>query len=520
MLPSLANKLIKESLPQVNPVIGKGLAVTHMPEVPNYIDSVFRSVERDFPEGLKYLYCRKLTPLQSYDEIAKRKNYDVARSNLYMMEYFFQYKDEKPFSRILYLPFVGQAGSFYISGTMYTISPVLADRVLSIMNDHVFVKLSKSKITFRKIPYHFFANDRLESTSLVYGDVHKGKKNTTSHTRKKRAKSIMVHYLLCRYGVSGVFEKFCGFTPIVIGGEVGTIQEKYPKTDWVICTKKAGFNDQNQYSVVIPLNKYDATAQGLVAGLFYVTDFFSYRTDIRYFDDVRMWKVLLGHVLWPQGLSEAKLLIDIQNHMDSLASYIDSITQERMLDIGMKCNDFYDLLFNIVTNFDEWISMSTDSVSTMYGKELSILLFVCSDITNSINNLLFKLREAAKRELNSKKIISAFNENLKTGAAFNIPKMTGLVSTTTTSGDNMLLKVTNLLTPQTKTSSQKSTQSMTDPSIRLHSSIAEVGGYACLPKSAPDGRSRINPYLKIGPSGLVLRDPKLRDDQTSLLNRL
>lgn len=95
----------------------------------------------------------------------------------------------------------------------------------------------------------------------------------------------------------------------------------------------------------------------------------------------------------------------------------------------------------------------------------------------------------------------------------NLKKQHGEVSTCSTSGDNMALKITNLLVPQTKsTKATTSTQtSIDDPATRLHASICEVGGYASMPKSSPDGRSRLNLCLNIDPKGRVVRNPKFKD---------
>jgi hypothetical protein len=38
--------------------------------------------------------------------------------------------------------------------------------------------------------------------------------------------------------------------------------------------------------------------------------------------------------------------------------------------------------------------------------------------------------------------------------------------------------------------------------------VAEVGGYSALPKSAPDGRSRLNPCVNFDAKGVITRNPK------------
>ena len=100
---------------------------------------------------------------------------------------------------------------------------------------------------------------------------------------------------------------------------------------------------------------------------------------------------------------------------------------------------------------------------------------------------------------------------LKPGLIFRLSKDHGEVSTTTASGDNKALKLTTILVPQSSSSrnrSRKDKKAISDPTNRLHASVAEVGGYANLPKSDPTGHSRLNLCLQIEPNGVVKRNPK------------
>jgi hypothetical protein len=86
----------------------------------------------------------------------------------------------------------------------------------------------------------------------------------------------------------------------------------------------------------------------------------------------------------------------------------------------------------------------------------------------------------------------------------------GEVSTISSPGDNKAFKITSILVPQSGSSrlgSRKDRAVINDPSKRLHVSVAEVGGYANLPKSEPSGRSRINPHLQVDVKGVVMRNP-------------
>lgn len=517
MLPTAIVREMEKATPKINPILGKGIAVTHMQYVENYIDSIFRSVAAGFPEGLRYLGCRRCDPITEYQVATRpksnRRTFDLSQSNIYMMEYIFQLRDEEPIKRYMYLPYVTQGGIMYLSGSRYTISPVLADRVFSIGMDFVFVRLSKAKLTFYRQSWRYVANNRTENVQVVWGKIHNNAR-TGPAKYKIKADCAVVHYLLCKYGFAEMFKRFTGVEPIVGGEELDTT---CPPENWVVC-RSSQFRPKGLRSVYTPSDirvavmkeHYTPDVQNLLAGFFYVVDHFPERVFPEYVNDVRLWQVLLGHLIYSSDINEGKLYNDVAIHIVSLDTYIDAVVAAQLKEINMECGDIYDLLFQIVKRFNAWLLTSDDRVNTMYDKELSVLPFVCSDIVRMINLFYFKLIEYKKKELTSKDLTNIMDKFLRMRIVHNLKKLHGEVSTCSTSGDNMGFKITNLLVPQTKStkSTTASQQSLYDPALRLHASIAEVGGYASMPKSSPDGRSRLNLCLNISPTGLVLRNPK------------
>jgi hypothetical protein len=210
-------------------------------------------------------------------------------------------------------------------------------------------------------------------------------------------------------------------------------------------------------------------------------------------------------------------------HIASLDEYIDAMVSAKLKSIGYECTDIYQLFYLIIDKFNEWLLTSDDRVSTMYDKELSILPFVCYEITNAINTLYFKLKAAQKKELTEKKIANIMSLILKKGLIFKITKEHGEVTTTSTSGDNMALKITNLLVPQgssSRNSKKKDRAAINDPGKRLHSSIAEVGQVFALPKSEPTGRSRVSLTVQLDEHGVVVRNPKFKELLDQVQNQI
>jgi hypothetical protein len=159
-----------------------------------------------------------------------------------------------------------------------------------------------------------------------------------------------------------------------------------------------------------------------------------------------------------------------------------------------------------------------DKINSLYDKELGILYYVMEDVTIMINTFYFKLIASAKskRELNKdlkkEDIVDLMNKFLRPGKIYSITKMHQEVSTTSCSGDNKAFKITSMMVPQAKTSrraGRSDSGAMTDPAKILHVSVAEIGGYANMPKSDPSGHSRINLYAQIDRFGVVLQNPEL-----------
>jgi hypothetical protein len=530
MFPTSLLEHIDNNTPKINPAIANGLAIEHLQYVEQYVDSVFRSAASGFPQGMTYNGCRRCTPLEEYAEATRKKGnrstFDVAKSDVYLMEYKFSYMGEALPSKYLYLPYVTTAGAICLGGSRFVISPVLADKVISIGIGSVFVRLLKAKLTFNRTPHHYMANGERESIQVAWSEIYNKKAAVGPQFKPSvKANCTLMHYLLCKYGFTDAFKMFANANPII--GTDNITQELYPDSEWVICystqMKPKGigkaFYTPTEIRVAIRKSEYNALAKSFIAGFFYIVDHFPARIKPEYVNNQRLWMTLLGLLIWSDTVSEGKLHSDVSDHIASLDEYLDSLVYDKLKEIGYPCNNIYELFCLVITKFDEWLLYTDDRVNTMYDKELSILYYVCYDIIEAIFRLYFKLKAAQKKELNAKKIAGIMSIYLKPGVIYKMTREHGEVTTTSTSGDNKFFKITSLLVPQSSTSrarKKKDRVAISDPAKRLHVSIAEVGAVAALPKSEPTGRSRISPFLQISPTGLVLRNPK----NTELLDKI
>ena len=531
MFPRSIREKISQDTPKLTPTLANGVAIEHINgtingytrNVEHYIDTLMRSTFSGSLPGFEYVGFRRTTPLEEFREVTKKRNsskatIDVAKHDAYMVEYMFRYNGT-PISRFMYLPFVREAGTIHISGSRFVVTPILSDRVISVGLNSVFVKLLKAKLTFNRLSHYYVANDTRENVQVAWSYIYNEKSNSSMRVKKTvNADCTLAHYLFCKYGFEETFKRFANCSPIV-GSEESITEEKYPQEDWVICqssgVKPKGFGksyyEPSTLRVAIPRGQYTNMVKNLLGGFFYCVDHFPARIRPEYVNYQRLWMILLGHLIWSGNIGEGKLYSDVADHIASLDEYIDNLLVAKFKDIGFDCTDFYKLLAIVIENFNDWLLTSDDRVNTMYNKELSVLYYVCYDLMCAISNLHFKLKAAQKKPLNEKKIVKIMTTILKPGLIFRLSKDHGEISTTTTSGDNKALKITTMLVPQSGSSrnrSRKDKKAISDPTNRLHASVAEVGGYANLPKSDPTGHSRLNLCLKIEPNGVVMRDPR------------
>lgn len=530
MDPKLA-MLVDGDTPKLNPIIANGLAVRDMTYVEKYVDDVFKSAARGFPDGLTYVGCTHCTPQEGFDQLTKMKNnrrqFDVARSDLYMMKYLFRYKGVDLDPRYMSLPAIGEAGSIVLGGSRFIISPVLSDKVISIGVSYIFVRLLKARLTFERTMYNFMIDNKRETIQVAWSGIYNRNAKMKKLKATVKANSTLIHYLFCKYGFKETFERYGNCSPVAGGDEINTTN--YPESEWVICsstrakpTRGVGKGFWEPPKVRVAVRKSDLTpvVKNMLGGFFYVADHFPTRVLPEYVNSTRMWMILMGHIIFSGTIGDGKLYDDIDDHMKSLDEYLDTLTLDKLKELGYEVGSVYDLFAMIIDKFNDWLLGVGDNISSMYDKELSILYFLLFDVITAINSLYFKLRAASKKqELTIKEINTTMNMTLRTGLIYSITKNHGEVSTIAVSGDNKAFKITSLLVPQSGSNRQGSRKDRTvlnDPAKRLHVSVAEIGGYLNLPKSQPDGRARINPCVQIDSRGMVLRNPAYEELTSSV----
>lgn len=507
---------LKKIIPPFNPYIAKGVATHQIPLMERYIDHVMRAASRSFPAGMKYLGCRRCTPEQEYAIVTEKRHnrftYELAPSDVFLVAYRFSYNDQPLRDRHLYLPFVGQAGTLRMRGPLYTISPVLADELISATRNGIFIPFTRDKLTFERLQYAFVANDIAVKTYITWSAVHSYAEDSSA---KACALSTLAHYLFCKYGMQETFRKFAGADIIVGGSEINS--RTHPDDQWVVCRTLGGMPRgvknkayvANTCVVAVRKDQFTPLVQALLAGFFYVADYFPERVRPEVCSSERLWRILMGYVIFKDGQSEGKLATDVDFHMESLDFYVDDLVRESLVKLGVNVQDTYELFVYIIENISD-IVMKAD-LSSVYNKKLSVLRYVALDIVKKIFLMNYKLNSNSTRKLTAEDINKLTAQFLNRELIFNLTKGHGECSGISSPGDNMAFKFTSSAVMQqdaTGGSRRRNRDSLADPSRLFHASVLEFFSYLHLPKSNPTGRARLNLRAKTDPDGTMVRDPE------------
>ena len=536
-------KIIKQNTPPINIDLARGLATIHMRWSNTYVDSVFRAAAGDFPEGVTYENYRVCDPFEYYELMLRKKGrhtqpvksnvknsqvrYETPAYDYYMVEFRFAFNGEIIKAPIL-MPYVGQAGSIKIKGTQWYISPVLADRVISIGERNIFVRLQRDRLTFNRDPYRYKEDDERKDFSLVHSLIyHTDKKKGKQGTKMvAKGKTTMAHYLFCKQGLSKAFELYAGCTPIIgedLANKLDTNEYCVFKTVG-IAPNKSGVRARLELwrapsiEVAIRRCELNNTVRALITGLYYIADLFPNHVTPSSCDNPETWIMLMGFLLFPETMNRGIMREKVINHCESLDGYADPMVVENMRNIGINITDIYQFFAIIASDFDDRLLNGASKVNSMYDKEMSVLYFVFFDLTYAIFNMLFGLKAAAKKAMQLRDVENVIKTNLKMTIMHDLQKIHGEVQNLNYSGDNMALKATASLIPQTSTNKMRGNKGSErgvahDATKRLHVSVAEIGAVSAMSKTDPTGRSFTNHYTVLSEydKSLVVRNPKLVD---------
>lgn len=530
--------------------IANGIAHEEAKSAKAYIDKIITCAAEQYPEGLVFNGSRRVDIYEEYRVVTKntRQNkgqhriYDLARSDVYLVRYDFEFHGEPCEPQYLYLPYIRKGGLMWINGKQFVISPVLADKLFSIGIDNVFIQMPRGPATFKSEWHKFVANGQRVSKSVAWSRLHNrdAKKNKAAKSvviHLGRVHCTLMHYLCCKFGLNTTFRKYGGVNDLIVMHENEFDPEMYPESDWVACRATSLRPDgvkvrdaayvatRNKLMLVIKKEDYTTTVEHMVAGFFYVLDHFPEDLTPEDVDSEWTWRRLMGYILFGDEPPTSKLIEDVDAHLRSLDGYVDLAILETLKEEQIDCKDIYDIFGYIIENMNDMIMHSSNKVGSMYGKQLMVLRYILKDINNSNFEFLFKLTS------NNKKLVTKHDINALLSRHFRYNRILqissgighGEVSSVSSPNDNMYFKISSAIVHQSDTAGKgkgRETKPM-DETMFLDVSFADAGSYGVLPKSSPIGNNRLNLRAQLGPGNTIEQNKQFKEltDKTQELFR-
>lgn len=536
----------RKRAPKFNEDVVKGLACIDVPDAQAYVDTIINCGVSQYPEGFEFVRSERCNPLEEYKVITKSRSgpnrtYDLARSDLYLVKYLFRDKGVDLEPVYMYLPYVRQAGMLYITGKQFAVSPVMGDIAFSISENDVFIRMPRAPVTFNRSMSHLVVDGVRTSEYVIWSSLHnkggKKSKNRSNTIYLGRVQSTLAHYLFCKYGFYETFDKYTNAQPIVMR-EADYSAEMYPKEEWVVCSsaknKPAGLRGRREYRqiatdliVLVKREHFTPLVLSLINGFYYVIDHFpDLIEDPSWIADAEQWQLFMGYIQWGDEPSRGKLVEDVQAHLKSLDGYVDHEVKKTLMEVGVYCEDLYDLMIHILLSMPEMLEQNASRVASLYNKRLEVLRYLLRNINNAMFEFLFKITSNTKKVLGKKDYEDILRTYFKPRLIHGIT--TGSehpeVSSVSNPSDNLFFKITSVIVQQSDMHGRGKSQETKPigPTMFLDSSYAEVTGFCVLPKSNPIGNSRLNPCVQLGPMHTVVRKEKfipLLDSVQRLIQR-
>lgn len=509
-------KYINEISPKFNKEMVEGIVYHRINKAIDYVDTFIKySCQSKTDTGLKYLGYEELTPKEELKFIFNKKNritYDIAENDMYLVKFLFQYGEEEVVrEHYFYLPYVSKGNVMRLSGNKFLVMPTLADKVISVGEQVIFINILTAKYNFTRIQHPVTVDGTIQLVPVIVAELYKNQVKKFEDTTK--ANPTIIHYLLANYGYADTMQMLLGFVPqpvydcdtkgkvlvettgAVPKGYVGD-ERLYKPTRIKFAVKEEDFNPNVQY---------------YLGNVFYVLDNFSDRVTIDELNKPAMWQRFMGEIIHSGNHGLSYLLEKMHAHFNDLNSQFDTITIRKLKDIDVEANTLIGLLGVIFQNFNEWI-LHADSRSLYNNKSYEVESFVLSNITSRITRLVLDINKEELRLpsgfLDKSTVDKIFKKYFSTRAIFSLRRERMFVTSINYSGDHLYFKNTSMVVQQESDFiNVRNKEANTSERGKLVASMATAGSILGLSKKNPTPLIRLNPYVNTCPiTGTLLRN--------------
>lgn len=426
-IPAYINKMIQISMEKVNPKI-------------------------DF----KYRGYRICTPEEELmeDALSKAgsKPADIAQNNVYLCVFEFEYNGQI-MPKYIYLPYCDPGNIFVISGTKYVVMPVLTDLVISVKPDRIFIRLHRDKIHVTSERKRVILNDNPnpEMPKLLYSSILN---SGTKDNMRPGAKTPLGLYLLCKYGLKETLRRYTnvqdGQILIKYAGYEDIKPEDYPAYDIYssVGERPKAYDRGVEYRkhkikvLVDKKLKLDPLLTNIICGIIVSFDMVNGRVEediVRilanqelaynnYMETLKLypepkkgekrskaeqtivdkaehkwlkeihlekevWRLLLGKGMCKSTVSVEKILIDLEEHITALDSYVDEIISRKLANVGVMLSDFWDLLVYIIKIYAHSVNNAKEYNRNVNHVHIDLHYYICYYIIIGFNRSIKQINQ-------------------------------------------------------------------------------------------------------------------------------
>lgn len=528
---NIVNKVHEKTI-RFNPRFAGGFAKHEVAKSVQYIDDIFRCANQSFPEGLLYENPEICTPEKTFNVFMDRakKNdrkyvYDFARTDVFLAQFNLSYNGTPLAPIYLYLPFTNDAGMMTIRDKAFYIKPVVADPLISVSGDGLFLPLNQTKMTTRARSHYVYRDDRLVQIKILDTTIHHTLRDVQRKDNKEAKQRITTnaHYLFCKEGYKDTFLKYFNAT-VVAGYRDEITVQNYPKDEWVIYTsmedrKFLQLSEEPEWqdhkvALAVKRSDVDKSVESVVGAFFYILDLLPDVEDINFLDDTAWWTIKMGKIILGIEEDHRILMKKMGSHFKAIDSYIDPMAINLMRDNDIYITDMYDYLAWLINNYDDYMNRPNSAPSTMYGKYLMVNRYIFQGIREAIFKAVYELRQKKPEKLTAKIIHTVLSGKLKPDLITKINNNFPNVSAVISSSDSKLLKMGIEMVPQDnmrQSKQEKQPKMLQNPKWQFDPSYIDVGGFSSMSKHEPLGKDTGNPKMNVGINGQIHPQEELAD---------
>lgn len=513
---SLFAEYVEGVTPRTNELLMEGLSYNMCKHTENYMDNFIRYNVQNSQTHLTYVGCKKATPQEEFQFLVGKKAkkvFDISPSDVYMMKYYFEYNGVPLPETVVFLPHIRRGNLMFISGARYLVSPVLADKVISVGNNIIFVDVLTAKYNFEYLNFNICVNGEIEGVYVVFAIIYR---NAVSKGKPiSTAKPITLHYLLAYYGYHETMKRLLGFVPELVDI---TQLDKRDISEYVIVESTGNkprsyidkFNEFRKSNLVmlVPKDKWNIQVKDIAGSFFYIVDNFVTKVDITTYENADSYKIILGQLIKASGDELIGMIRNtIKTHFNSIEKRFNPEIISKLETTGYQIHNVFDMMELIILNMRNWTLQVPDASYIYNNKTYETQLFYLKPVISQFVKFILALSKdelkMPDRLLSIEEVKKVLNSNVSPKRIFNIRKQDNKAAAFVTSVENVTDNIYNNMTATVveqesnpvSSQSSKTTRGKGSSAKKLHATAITVGCMLNIPKKKTTPIVRLNPYV-------------------------